>query len=99
MVVACICNHEAFKSLFNIMSKSIFVNKIQFEFGQYMARKGEVPFQLTTLLNNLVLMYAYLFLCEIGTNVRMNILASKKLSTLIESLVFCVSGRSTTLQA
>jgi len=64
-----------------------------------MARKGEVPFQLMTLWNNLVLMYANLFPCKIGTNVGVHILTSRKLSTLIESLIFCVSRRSTTLQA
>jgi hypothetical protein len=70
------------------MSKSIFVTKIWFEFGQYMAWEGEVPFQLTTLLNNHVLMYTYLFPCKIGTNVGVDILTSKKLLALIESLVF-----------
>jgi hypothetical protein len=53
-----------------------------------MARKKEVPFQFTTLLNNHVLMYAYFFPCKIGTNVGIDILASKKLLALIESLVF-----------
>jgi hypothetical protein len=33
MVVACIRNHKSFKSLFIIVSKSIFVTKIRFEFG------------------------------------------------------------------
>jgi hypothetical protein len=41
-----------------------------------------------TLLNNLVLMYVYLFSCKIGTNVGIDILTSKKLPTLIECLVF-----------
>jgi hypothetical protein len=49
-----------------------------------MAQEEKVPFQLTTLLNNLVLMYTYLFPCKIGTNVGIDILASKKLSALIE---------------
>ncbi len=35
-----------------------------------------------------MLMYAYLFPCKIGTNVGVDILVSKKLLTLIESLVF-----------
>jgi len=99
MVVACIYNHKSFKGLLITMNKSIFVAKIWFEFRQYMARKGEVPFQLMTLWNNLVLMYANLFPCKIGTNVGVHILTSRKLSTLIESLIFCVSRRSTTLQA
>jgi hypothetical protein len=63
------------------MNKSILVTKIWFEFGQYMARKGKVPFQSTSLLENSMLMYAYLFLCKIRTNVDIEILASKKLST------------------
>jgi hypothetical protein len=33
-------------------------------------------------------MYAYLFPCKIGTNVGVDILVSKKLSTLIESPIF-----------
>jgi hypothetical protein len=33
IVVACICDQESFKSLLTIMSKSIFVTKIRFEFG------------------------------------------------------------------
>jgi hypothetical protein len=53
-----------------------------------MAQEGKVPFQLTTLLNNHVLMYAYLFPCKIGTNVGMDILASKKLPALIERPIF-----------
>jgi hypothetical protein len=87
-VIACICDHESFKSLFITVSKSIFVTKIRFEFGQYMEWKGEVPFQSMSLLNNFVLMYVYLFPCKIGTNVVIDILASKKLSTLIKSPIF-----------
>jgi hypothetical protein len=49
-----------------------------------MAQEGEVPFQLMILLNNHVLMYAYLFLCKIGTNVGVDILISKKVLALIE---------------
>jgi hypothetical protein len=44
-----------------------------------MAQEGEVPFLSTTLLNNHVLMYAYLFPCKIGTNVGVDIIVSKKL--------------------
>jgi hypothetical protein len=54
-----------------------------------MVQKGKVPFHSTTLLNNHVLMYAYLFLCKIGTNVGIDILTSKKLPALIDCLV-CV---------
>jgi hypothetical protein len=32
-VIACISNHESFKSLLTTMCKSTFVTKIQFEFG------------------------------------------------------------------
>ncbi len=69
MVVACICSRELFKNLFTIVSKLIFVTKIRFEFGQYMAQEREVPFQSTTLLNNLMSMYTYFLPYKIGTNV------------------------------
>jgi hypothetical protein len=58
-----------FKNLFTIVSKLIFVTKIRFEFGQYMAQEREVPFQSTTLLNNLMSMYTYFLPYKIGTNV------------------------------
>ncbi len=86
-IITCICDHESFKSLLTTVNKLIFVTKISFEFGQFMAQKGEVPFQSTTLLNIHVLMYTYLFHCTIGTNAHVDILASKKSSTLIKSIV------------
>jgi hypothetical protein len=41
-----------------------------------MAQEKEVAFQSTTLLNNPMSMYTYLFLYKIGTNVDVNIFAS-----------------------
>jgi hypothetical protein len=82
MVVACICDCESFKNLLTTLNKSIFVIKIRFEFGQYMRRKGEVLFHSTSILNKFVFMYVYLFPCKIGTNVGIDILTSKKLSTI-----------------
>lgn len=87
-IITWICDHESFKNLLTIANKLIFVTKISFEFGQFMAQKGEVPFQSTILLNIHVFMYTYLFPCTIGTNVHVDILASKKLLTLIKSIVF-----------
>lgn len=53
-----------------------------------MACQIEVLGSSSTLLNVLVLMYIYLFLCKIWTNVDIDILENKKLLALIESLVF-----------
>ncbi len=52
-----------------------------------MKRRGSILVNVF-ILNNSMLMYAYLFPCKIGTNVGVDILVSKKLLTLIESLVF-----------
>jgi hypothetical protein len=84
-VVAYIYDRESFKSLLTIVNKLTFVTKIRFEFGQYLAQV-EVLGSLTTLLNIHVLMFAFLFLCKIGTNVCLKILGNKKLSTLVECL-------------
>jgi hypothetical protein len=32
-LAACMCDHESFKNMLTIVSKSIFITKIQFEFG------------------------------------------------------------------
>ncbi len=85
-VVVCICNHKSFKSLLTIVYKLTFVTKIQFEFGQYMARLIEVPSSSMTLLSVPILMFAYLFPCKIGTNVCVEILGNKKLLVLVECL-------------
>jgi hypothetical protein len=53
-----------------------------------MACQTKVLGSSSTLLNVLVFMYIYLFLCKIWTNVGIDILENKKLSALIESLVF-----------
>jgi hypothetical protein len=76
-VVVCICDCKSFKSLLTIMCKSTFVTKIQFEFGQYMARLIEVLGSPTTLQSVPMLMFAYLFPCKIGTNVCVKILGNK----------------------
>jgi hypothetical protein len=47
-----------------------------------MAQERDVPFQSTTLLNNHVLMYAYLFFCKIGTNVGIDILTNKEIASI-----------------
>jgi hypothetical protein len=86
--VVCICDHKSFKSLLTIVCKLIFVTKIQFEFGQYMARLVEVPSSSTTLLSIPMLMFAYLFPCKIGINVCVEILGNKKLSVLVECTNF-----------
>jgi hypothetical protein len=39
-IVVCICNRESFKNLLTTMCTSIFVTKIRFKFGQYMARQA-----------------------------------------------------------
>ncbi len=83
-VIACICDNESFKSLLTTMCKSTFVTKIWFEFGHYMENLTNVPSSSTILLSVLVLMFAYLFPCKIGTNVCAKILGNKKLSTLLE---------------
>ncbi len=83
-VVVCICDCKSFKSLLTIMYKSTFVTKIQFEFGQYMARLAKVPGSSTTLQSVPMLMFAYLFPCKIGTIVCVEILGNKKLSALME---------------
>jgi hypothetical protein len=57
-----------------------------------MERLVEVLGSLTTLLNILVLMFVYLFPCKTGTNVCVEILGNKKLSTLMECLDFFFGG-------
>jgi hypothetical protein len=49
-----------------------------------MARQVEVLGLSMTLLNVLVLMFAYLFPCKIGTNVCVEILGNKKLLALVK---------------
>jgi hypothetical protein len=51
-----------------------------------MAKQAEVLGSSTTLLNVHVFMFAYLFLCKIGTNVCVEIWGNKKLSALVKCL-------------
>jgi hypothetical protein len=85
-VVVCICNRKSFKNLLITVCKWTFVTKIRFEFNQYMVRPTNVSSSLTTLLDILVLMFAYLFPCKIKTNVCVKILGNKKLPTIVECL-------------
>jgi hypothetical protein len=68
------------------MCKWTFVTQIRFEFSQYMVRPTNVSSSLTTLLDILILMFAYLFPCKIRTNVCVKILGNKKLQAIVECL-------------
>jgi hypothetical protein len=51
-----------------------------------MAGPTKVPSSSTTLLSNLVLMFAYLFPCKMGTNVCVEIWGNKNFFALVECL-------------
>jgi len=53
-----------------MVMKSSHVMSFQFEFGQYMVRLAKVPGLSKRLMTNLVILYAYLFPCKIGTNIK-----------------------------
>jgi hypothetical protein len=61
-----LCDLKSFKFLFTTAMKSTFITKIQFEFGQYMARVGEALVSLPSLMKELVLHYVYLFFERVG---------------------------------
>lgn len=83
-VVVCICDQDSFKNMFSMVMKSSHVMSFQFEFGQYMVKLAKVPGLSKRLMTNLVILYAYLFPCKIGTNIKEDVFGNNELPSLEE---------------
>jgi hypothetical protein len=73
---------KSFRHLFTIVLKFVFITKVRFEFGQYMAGVAEGTCCSKGPMEELVFFYAYMFPCKIETNIQ-DIFGMRKLPTLI----------------
>jgi hypothetical protein len=53
-VVICVCDRESFMCMFTTIFKFVFVTKVRFEFGQYMARAAKGTSSLKGPMEELV---------------------------------------------
>jgi hypothetical protein len=67
--------------------KSIFVMKLRFEFGLYMATGVKSLGSNVGIMKEPILFYVYLFIGRIGKCMQSNYLGNKKLPSLIENVI------------
>jgi hypothetical protein len=67
--------------------KLIFVTKLKFEFGQYMAIGVESLGSNASVMKEPTFFYVYLFMGRIGKSTQPNSLGNKKLPSFIENII------------